>query len=254
MDMKMRTKTLLALLLLAGICQAQEELPTIVPDRPGNTWGAEVTQHRKIAWDNGFTFESAADGTQSMTLNSTNLRYGIFENVELRLGTDFVLPKGPDGWNFRDIGIAPLTFGTKIKIHEGQGLIPSVGVLAELKTPIGTKDLPSHLAPSMYLLFEHSIGERFWLSYNAGLEWDGETATPTTFLALGMGYNITESLGAFVETYNYLHPDDGNQYMTEFGLTWLASRRVQLDLEADLDFKNFGKYYAVSCGVAWLIN
>jgi hypothetical protein len=42
--------------------------------------------------------------------------------------------------------------------------------------------------------------------------------------------------------------------MTEFGLTWLVSRRVQLDLEADLDLKNLGKYYAIGAGVSWLIN
>jgi hypothetical protein len=114
--------------------------------------------------------------------------------------------------------------------------------------------LPSHLAPAMYAIFEHSIGERFSISYNAGLEWNGETATPTTFLAFALGYNFTENLGAFVETYNYLHPEEANQYMTEFGLTWLVSRRVQLDLEADLDFQNLGKYFSIGAGVAWMIN
>lgn len=105
----------------------------------------------------------------------------------------------------------------------------------------------------MYAIFEHAIGERFWLCYNAGLEWDGETAAPHTFLALGMGYNITESVGVFAETYNYLH-NEGNQYMTEFGLTWLVSRRVQLDLEADMNLRNLQGYNAIGGGVAWLIN
>ena len=94
-----------------------------------------------------------------------------------------------------------------------------------------------------------------WLGicYNVGAEWDGETASPTTYLGFGVYFGITEHIGTFVETYNYIHPE-GNQYLTQFGFTWLVSRRVQLDLAADLDFQNFGKYYSVSGGVAWLIN
>lgn len=250
-------KTLLLIVsaLISILCFAQEELPTVVPDRPGNCWGTDVTPHRKLAWDNGFRFEKAPDGAHTFTLNSTILRYGLLQNLELRLGTDFLMHKDIEATE-PAYGIAPFTIGTKIKIYEGAGILPSVGLIAQLKSShIGTKDqLPSHLAPSMYLLFEHGIGERFSLSYNAGVEWDGETASPTTFLALSLGYSITESLGAFVESYNYLLAEGDNQYMTEFGFIWLVSRRVQLDLEADLDFQQLGKYYSIGCGVAWLIN
>lgn len=246
---------LFGLVLAFGVCHAQEELPTVVPDRPGFTFGADVVQHHKITWDNGFAFESNKDGAHTLTLNSTVLRYGLFENMELRVGTDFLMYNN-GGTMEPTFGIAPLCIGTKIKVYEGNGILPAVGLLAELKSPhVGSRELlPSHLAPAMYAIFEHAIGERLWLCYNAGLEWDGETAAPKTFLALGFGGSITETLGAYVETYNYLHREDENQYMTEFGLTWLASRRVQLDVECDLDFLHFGKYYALGFGVSWLIN
>ena len=250
-----KTLLLTFLILTACLCFAQEELPTVVPDRPGMSWGAEVTPHHKLIWDNGFGFEKTSEGAHTLTLSSTALRYGLFENTELRVGTDFLLYNDGDAPE-PTFGIAPLFVGTKIKLYEGEGFLPSVGVLAELRSPhVGSKDLlPSHLASSAYLLFEHAIGERFWLCYNAGLEWNGETAAPTTFLAMALGCYITESLGAFVETYNYLNREDENQYMTELGLTWLVSRRVQLDIEGDLDLKNPGKYYSVGCGVSWLIN
>lgn len=250
----MRKGILLILLIsTASFCLAQDELPTVVPDRPGNTYGADVTQHHKITWDNGFAFESN-EGSPFWTLNSTIVRYGLFENVELRVGTDFVWPHDETSEK-PTIGISPLTVGTKIKLYESSSWLPSVGLLAQLKSPhVGTKVLlPSYLAPSMYAIFEHSIGERFSICYNVGAEWDGETPDPQTFLSLSLGYSFTESLGTFIESYNYLHRD-GNQFMTEFGLTWLVSRRVQLDLEADLDLKNLGKYYAIGAGVSWLIN
>ena len=196
-----------------------------------------------------------ADGPHTLTLNNTLLRFGLFKNAEIRVGTDFLLLNG--GQNTEPtFGVAPLTVGMKAQFYEGTGLLPAVALLAELKSPhVGTKALlPSHLAPSLYLLFEHFVNDWFCIGYNVGAEWDGETAVPTTFLGLGFYFNITKQIGAFVETYNYIHHDDGNQYLTEFGLTWLVSRRVQLDLAADLDFQNLGKHYTVSGGVAWLIN
>lgn len=254
----MRLKThcfILALLMAAGLCQAQDELPILTADRPGNTWGADVLSLHKVSWENGFAFESSPDGTHTTTLNSTIVRFGIFENVEVRVGTDFMMFK--DGQDFEPTyGIAPLTIGTKLKVYESSNWLPSIGLLAEFQSPhVGSKELlPSHLAPSMYVLFEHSINDWFGICYNAGLEWDGETATPQVFLSLALGFNITDNIGAYIETFNYIHPEESNQYMTEFGLTWMPSRRLQFDIECDLDFQNLGKYYAVGGGIAWMIN
>ncbi|MBQ6771660.1 MAG: transporter [Bacteroidales bacterium] len=243
------------IMLLACLCHAQDELPTLSADRPGYTWGAEVLPLHKISWENGFGFESGADGSRTFTLNSTIVRYGIFQNVELRVGTDLLLLN--DGQAMESsFAMSPLTIGTKLKVFESSNWLPSIGLLAEFKSPhVGSKELlPSHLAPSMYLMFEHEINDRLWLCYDTSVEWDGETAVPQTFLSLAIGFNITDDIGAFVETYNYLHPEQENQYMTEFGFTWMPSRRVQLDIECDLDFQDFGRYYALGCGVAWMIN
>ena len=246
---------LFVLVFAATFIYAQEELPTVVPDRPGYCWGAEVTPHHKVIWDHGFSYESTSDGANTLTLSSSVLRYGLFENMELRVGTDFMMYKDGDALE-RTFGISPLTVGTKLKVYDGSGILPSIGLLAELQSPhVGSKNLLlSHLAPSMYLIFENIVTDWFGICYNVGEQWDGESATPTTFLGLSLNFNFNDQLGAFVETYNYLHPVEENLYMTEFGLIWLVSRRVQLDMEADFDLKDFGNYYSVGCGVSWMIN
>lgn len=252
----MTTKRLLlfALLFVYGLCQAQEDLPTVSADLCGNTWGTDVVPHHKVSWDIGLGFESSTGNPHIASLN-TIVRYGIFENVELRVGTSVLM------WNKEQaskpsFGMDPLTIGTKIKVYDGTDFLPSVGVLAALQSPhLGSKDLlPSHLAPSLYLVFENGINDWFSLCYNVGAEWDGETATPTTFLSLCLNFGITDRLGAYVESFNYLHPEDGNQYKAGLGLTWLASRRVQLYLSADTDLQNIGKHFAINGGMAWLIN
>ncbi len=246
---------IIAITMLANLCHAQEEQTIFTADRPGYTWGAEVLSLHKVSWENGFCFESSPNGSHTLTLNSTIVRYGIFENMELRVGTDFLMLYEEQAVE-PTLAMAPLTIGTKLKVYESSNWLPSIGLLAEFKSPhIGSKkQLPSHIAPSMYLLFEHEITNWLSLCYNAGLEWNGESPAPQTFLALSLGFNITDNVGAYVETYNYIHPDDDNQHMTEFGFTWMPSHRVQLDIECDLDFQNFVKYYAIGCGVAWMIN
>ena len=250
-----KTTFLFALLLTISLCYAQEELPTVVPDRPGYCWGTEVTSHHKIIWDHGFGYESTSDGANTLTLSSSVLRYGLFENLELRVGTDFMMYKDGDVLE-RTFVISPLTVGTKLKVYDGSGILPSMGLLAELQSShVGSKDLlPSHLAPSLYLIFENDVTEWLGVYYNVGEEWDGESATPTTFLGLSLYFSVQDNWGAFVETYNYLNPEEENQYMGEFGLFWQVSRRVQLDMEADFDLKNLGNYYSVGCGVSWMIN
>ena len=242
-----------ALLLVTAFGYAQkEENVEFVPDRPGYTWGADVLAFQKISWENGFSHEYD-NGTRTSSL-STIVRYGIFNNVELRVGTDFQLLEEPP-YETKQFGVAPLTIGTKIKCFEGERFIPSVGVLAEIQSSrVGSANLlPSNIAPHLYLLLEQTPLESLSLCYNAGLEWDGESATPTTFLALGIWISITDDFAGFVETNNYLHPD-GNQYLTSLGFTFSPTSRLQLDIQADFNIKNWSNYYCLGCGIAWMIN
>ena len=244
---------LFAILMIAGFCHAQEEEFSFPTDRPGNVWGTEVLPFHTISWENGFSFERV-QGERTIALPSTILRYGIFENVEVRVGTDFqLLEEQPSQTQL--FGITPLTIGTKILCFEGTDYLPSVGVLAQLQSPhVGSVDLlPDHLAPALYLIFENDINDWFAVCYNVGAEWDGVTATPTTFLGLNLGFSLTDDLGTYVETFNYLHPD-GNQYMTEIGFTYNPIPQLQLDMEADFDVQNLKDFFRVGCGVAWRIN
>lgn len=244
---------LFVVLLLAGFCRAQEEEISFPTDRPGNVWGAEVLPFNRCSWENGFSYERDHDN-RTIALPSTIYRWGIFHNVEFRIGTDFQLFEEPP-YDTKLFGVTPLTIGTKIHCWDGRETMPSIAFLAQIQSPhVGSADLlPDHLAPSMYLIFENDINDWFAICYNVGAEWDGVTATPTTFLGLNLGFSITDDLGTYVETFNYLHPDE-NQYMTEIGLTFTPTPRLQLDIEADFDVQNLKDYFRIGCGIAWRIN
>lgn len=244
---------LFAILLMAGFCHAQEEDFSFPTDRPGNVWGTEVLPFNHFSWENGFSFEND-HVDHVIALPNTIFRWGVFQNVELRIGTDLQLLEGLS-YESKALGVTPLTIGTKIHCWEGRGALPSVAVLAQLQSPhIGSSDLlPDHLAPAMYLIFENVVNDWFAICYNIGAEWDGVTATPTTFLGLNLGFSITDDLSTYVETFNYLHPE-GNQYLTEIGFTFTPLPRLQLDVEANFDVQNPRDYFQVGCGIAWCIN
>jgi len=246
---------IIALLLSYGICQAQDEMPVISADRPGALTGTDIMPQFKLQWETGMSVELDSDASHTITLNSSLLRFGLFERAEVRIGTDFLLSNIGKAME-PSFDMAPISIGLKTMLHEGSGIIPSIAFLAEMRAPhFGMKVLlPAHLTPSFHLLIDHTLNDRLSLGYNIGAEWDGGTAIPTTLLGMGVYYDLSEKIGSFVEAYNYLHPVENNQYLAEFGFTWLLSRRVQLDIAADLDLQNLGKYCILSFGFSWLIN
>ena len=244
--------SILWLFLTCSLCIAQDDLLSISADRPGALTGTDIMPQRKIQWETGFAYEAVVGEYRNFTLNSTLLRYGLFRDFELRIGADLVYNKDMDP----TVGIGPLCVGFKAQFYEGEGYIPSIGLLAQINSRhIGTKSLLSERhASSVILLLEHSLSDGFGLGYNFGVEWDGMNASPAAFLGIGAYFDITDRVGTFIEGYNYLHPDRDNNYLTEFGFTWLVSRRVQLDFATDLDLLHLNGYHVLSIGVSWLIN
>jgi len=198
----------LLFLLLPSLCIAQEKVHeesySFSPDRPGMATGPSVLPQGKIIWETGI--EGTREDEWSILLPTTMFRFGLSSFAELRLEYDGVLlQKGPN-WCYE---VAPLVIGTKLKFYEGKEWIPAISFLANLSIPC-TKILSDEMsvAPSLNLLFQNDICRWFNINYNVGASWDGINTTPTTFLALCLGFNPTESIGLFLESFNYLIPKE----------------------------------------------
>ena len=234
---------------------AQQEEAEFTADRPGASTGPNVIGHRVIQLEQGIQYDGA-DGPGTCTFSNTLLRYGLFPNMELRLGGDaFLYPSDAVDKTYKP-AFSGLSIGTKIMCFEGRGAIPAVSVLADFSVPMTASEgfNVDHFAPSLYLLFENPVADWLSIGYNVGAEWDGTLPQPTAFAALCLGFSATERLGCFVESYNYFNSSFGNVYAMDFGLNWMAGRKVQLDIAANIDLTNPAQCWSVSCGVAWQIN
>ena len=223
-------------------------------DRPGASTGPSVVGKGVIQLEQGIQYDGDG-GAGTFTFSNTLLRYGLFNNMELRLGGDgFLYQEYGSAQGFK-AAFSGISLGTKIKCFEGQGAIPAVSVLADFAVPYTASNgfNVDHLAPSLYLLFENPVNDWLSIGYNLGAEWDGTLPNTTTFAAVCLGFTATEKLGCFVESYNYFNKL-GNIYAMDFGLNWMVGRKVQLDLAANVDLLNPSQCWSISCGVAWQIN
>ena len=248
-------KLFVLLLCVAGAFSAQaQEYPVFTVDRPTASAAAAVVGHKVIQLEQGIQY-SGDGGAGTFTFSNTLFRYGLFPNMELRLGGDAFLYQEAGVSKGLKPAFSGLGLGTKVKCFDRDGAIPAVAVLADLAIPYtASKGFNAdHLAPSLYLLFDNPVNDWFSIGYNIGAEWDGTLPQPTAFAALCLGFNATESLGCFVESYNYFGSLD-NMYAMAFGLSWKAGRKVMLDLAANMDLMNPAQCWSVCCGVAWQIN
>lgn len=248
-------RLLIALLGLAPIMVcAQTEDDVISADRPGMATGTCIMPKGKVQWEVGMAYDrSDEDGAalKSFTFCNSLFRYGITQNAEIRLELDGMHTNLEGD---KTTGLAPVIVGTKVMLHEGEGVKPNVALLANFTLPLASKEFrPSDIAPSFYALVDHDVTDKLNLAYNAGLEWDGETSSPTTFAALCAGYAFNDKWGGFIESYNYFPKHGSASWNADLGVSWLASNKVQLDVAAAFNLNNIKKNYGISFGVAWAL-
>ena len=238
----MRTIWILVLVTLSVVVNAQDGVPELITDRPDQTESSSVVPLNSLQIETGFVRENnKTDDVRliSFAYNTTLLRFGLFNNFELRLGIDYL---GEDvlanDTGVSDIysGFGPLYTGFKVKIAEEDGWRPEVAFLGGLALPFtANKDFKTdYSALSSRFSFGHSFSERISLGYNVGVEWDGETPVPGYIYSAALGVGLTEKLGVFLEGFGLIPEEGGVEHLCDAGFTFLVLPNFQLDVSGGL--------------------
>lgn len=249
----MLKKLLLIITFIGGLASLYAQESNFTADRPGAATGTDILSQGVVQWETGIGFD-AEYFTRTYTLNNTLFRFGVSKAAEIRIGMDWLLQHDTEE-GVHEMGVSALNIGTKVCLYEGDGWIPTFSVLANLEIPhTGTKSFcPEHLAPSLYLLVQHDWCDWLNVGYNVGFEWDGSLPGPYTFAAISFGFAPTDKLGCFIEGYGNFKKND-NSFWSDFGISWMAAPRVQLDVAAYINLLHPNSLFGVSAGVAWQIN
>ncbi|MDQ3392750.1 MAG: transporter [Bacteroidota bacterium] len=236
-----------------------EQLEIISTDRPGMADTPYLIKKSNIQIETGFNYEFNDDhnrNNKSFTYNATLVRYGVSNNFELRLTSEYI--KTIDRSSNSDIaiqakGFNALSVGTKIFIVEEQGLLPDISFLASINLPyIGNKELsPTYIAPAFKFMAQHSLTEKLSFSYNGGILWDGNQPMSTGLYTIGLDLTVTPRTTIFIENYGFVPEDGYNQHGFNTGLCFLITRNIQFDISGGFGLTDLSSDGFINFGLSW---
>ena len=231
---KQKIITSICLLMSIFFMNAQEEdkkkdYGTISTDRPDQTEASNVVPKKFLQIETGAFYEEL-NNIKATTYNTTLLRYGLLDNLELRLGFDNTKVK----FNSNTIasGFSPLLLGVKIGITEEKGALPEIAFIGHVNMPfLASNDFDTKSTGTDFRFsLSHTLSERSSLGYNLGMAWDGDITTASYIYTIAYGYSISDKVGAYFELYGDIPEDSSFNHLWDAGFTYLVSDNIQLDV------------------------
>ncbi len=255
----MRNLLTLILITFSLLSHAQNKKTELITDRPDQTESAAIVAHKSLQIETGFILENnktSLTKEKSFAYNSTLLRYGLFENFELRLGLEYLGSKTSSKHtetNYNTSGLSPLYTGFKIKIADEDGWKPELAFLGGLALPFtADKDFkPEYSAADIRFAFAHTLSDKVSIGYNIGAEWDGETAEPAYFYSMSLAIGLTDNLSIFAESFGSIPEKGGAEHLLDTGFTYLVSPNFQLDISGGIGLNDHAVDNFLSFGLTY---
>jgi len=255
--MKILSRLLLLLLLCLSPKIFSQETPSetiepIATDRPDQTETPSIVPKGMFQMENGFSYEKIDENESEIVSPTILFKYGVNENFELRLITEYVINTSGDE---KVSGVNPVLVGFKAKLLEEKGIIPKTSFIAHMLIPeLASKDFKAdYYAAEFRFTMQHTLSDKVSLSYNLGAEWDGFTPDATFIYTLTTGLSVTEKLGAYIELYGFAPQNDKADHRFDGGITYLISNNVMIDASGGFGITENAPEYFASLGFSFRI-
>ncbi|MBJ7879762.1 transporter [Gelidibacter salicanalis] len=209
----------------------------LITDRPDATESATAIPKGMLQIETGASYESFEENRikkEAFTYNTTLLRYGVINNLELRVGWNFEEESvHSNGNQLKDVssGFSPLLLGFKTTVAQENGWFPEIGFLGHLYLPFmaSTDYKPETTGADFVFAFSHTLSEKSSLGYNIGAEWENDSPEIAYIYAISYGLEITNQFGVFAELYGDIPEHNAANHFWDAGVTYLISNNLQLD-------------------------
>jgi hypothetical protein len=255
--------TFLVLFFSLSIAFAQDnnDLGDLITDRPDATESPNTMPVGFLQWETGAFFvkeESGSVQTKATTFNTSLFRYGLLENLELRLGFNFTeVTTSINGVESADLlsGLEPLLVGAKISIAKENGWMPELGLLGHVYLPLsaGSDYRPETTGVDFRFSMGHTLSERSSIAYNIGAQWGDDSPEGAYVYTIAYGYSIGSGFGIYGELYGDLPEDSESNHYWDAGFTYLVSPDLQLDATVG-GAVNADQKILVSAGFSYRLN
>jgi len=245
-------KILLTILIFISIRSVSQIKDPIQTDRPDQTETPAIVPKGMFQVETGFSFQKNDSSSKLNTLPSTLWKYGVNENFELRLITEFIT-ESLNGESTS--GLNPILIGCKIKISEEKGFWPKTSFIGHvLISNFASSDYKTdYYAPEFRFVMQHTLSEKISFSYNLGAEWDGFSPQPTFIYTIATGYSFTDRLGSYIELFGFAPQKDKANHSFDGGITYLINNNFMLDLSSGIGLTNNAPENYVAIGFSFRI-
>lgn len=204
-------------------------LAQIKTDRPGEGTASDVVSPKTIQLESGVVYHKDENGFTSDHL----LRFGITEKWEVRLQTN---------QDLSDSSESTYGFSSKYKFLAGENFSPSLALIAD--SDFQFKDYSFTLASDKKLT--ENLGS------SAGIAYLKENLLHYFFFSFGLDYTFEDDRWAiFGEYFGYYNSMLSPEHGSDFGITFLASPNLQLDVSFGSNLQNISNQYFLSTGISY---
>ncbi|WP_372751452.1 transporter [Labilibaculum sp.] len=251
--MRQSVTLLLFVILFFGGASAQEK-PDMVTDRPDQTESASLISPKGLQIESGFAFEKTDADINNTTFNTTLLRYGLVDNIELRMGFSYQgIHSSEEEDSYTERGFGPLSIGAKFHLLEDEGK-PKLALLTTISIPhSGSSTFENeNLGADIRVTGDYFLNEAMSLGMNLGVAWSGvedEDYAVGVYTAV-VGISLSQKLGAFAELYGFLPNEGKNDHRWDAGMTYSVNDDLQLDFSTGIGLSEVSPDFFLSLGLS----
>jgi hypothetical protein len=261
------------------ILRAQEEESIydepLATDRPDFTEASSVVGRGVLQLETGYTYaydDEAGTRTRSHTAPEALFRYGISDNVEVRLVWNYLWTDSTTaGVTEREDGAEDLVMGFKFALTSQSGWVPESALILDMSSPTGGAGISNeHTEFGSNYLFGWDLPEDKSFAGSFGYS----TGTQLTFLpppsppnvvgstdrhgifhaSVTHGIPLSESWNAYFEYFGlYFHGLDGGRPENYFdtGVTHLFNNNVQFDARIGIGLNRSADDFFAGTGMSF---
>jgi len=228
-----------------------QDLERIGTGRPDQTQGTTVVPEGTLQLESGLQYEKNATEEQDARTRaypSVSLRYGLLDNLELRLQSsyqDSVIRE--DGGRRTVSGTGPLQAGFRLYMWDGAGWLPQAAFTATVAVPVTKSSMASDYAATAFRLgFTNTITSQLSLTYTVGYGWVQEGNE--TKYAVKLSGDLSEHIAAYGEVYGTKASKSRPYHQTDAGLLFLVRHNMQLDVAAGVGLSRAAPDFFITTG------
>lgn len=249
--LRLISKIILMLILCQTKLTAQHN-ETLRSDRPGQANSPYAVGKNSFQIQTGIDFGGIRINQTKYSdfyTSSSVFRFGVLEKFELNLGIDFRKDQITNT-NFSGRGLSSFVVGSRINLIEESDKAPAIGFQVGVNLPILTADYAiDKAAPRFAMILSKNLSENFGVNFNVGVLNSGISSQPIGTYVANFNYAINDKLGVFIEAYGFYTRQVIQNYF-DFGLSYLSTNNLQLDLYAGVASISGQVNYFASFGVS----